>query len=166
MCHLLRSTRSHGLPIVRMELLSLNARSIRLRCILLAKHFKLTEDILSNWRLLQMKKNRCVSAYIDLFRAYNLRSISTKLTTNWQLFIVVDNIVHYCWAWINPQSGVTMLNNIVDNYELNVGSTTLLHPVFINLEQVIIFWRVRLASLSYQGLPTCILYSISLLRNK
>ena len=33
------------------------------------------------------------------------------------LFIVVNNIVQHCWAWISPQSGVTMLNNIVDNYE-------------------------------------------------
>ena len=23
-----------------------------------------------------------------------------------------------CWAWISPQSGVTMLNNIVDNIEM------------------------------------------------
>ena len=36
-----------------------------------------------------------------------------------------------------------MLNNIVDNYEqYQYGSTTLLHPVFKNLEQVIIFCRV------------------------
>ena len=33
------------------------------------------------------------------------------------LFIVVNNIVQHCWAWISPHSGVTMLNNIVDNYE-------------------------------------------------
>ena len=33
------------------------------------------------------------------------------------LFIVVNNIVQHCWAWINPQSGSTMLNNIVDNYK-------------------------------------------------
>ncbi len=33
------------------------------------------------------------------------------------LFIVVNNIVQHCWAWISPRSGVTMLNNIVDNYE-------------------------------------------------
>ncbi len=38
-----------------------------------------------------------------------------------------------------------MLNNIVDNYEQcaqQVRSTTLLHPVFNDLEQVIIFRRV------------------------
>ena len=33
------------------------------------------------------------------------------------LFIVVNNIIQHCWARISPQSGVTMLNNIVDNYE-------------------------------------------------
>ena len=33
------------------------------------------------------------------------------------LFNVVNNIVQHCWAWISPQSGVTMLNNIVDNIE-------------------------------------------------
>ena len=33
------------------------------------------------------------------------------------LFNVVNNIVQHCWAWISPQSGVTMLNNIVDNTE-------------------------------------------------
>ncbi len=37
-----------------------------------------------------------------------------------------------------------MLNNIVDNYEQYIGSTTLLHPVFNNLEQVIIFCRVTI----------------------
>ena len=37
-----------------------------------------------------------------------------------------------------------MLNNIVDNYEQYMGSTTLLHPVFNNLEQVIIFCRVTI----------------------
>ena len=33
------------------------------------------------------------------------------------LFNVVNNIVQHCWTWISPQSGVTMLNNIVDNIE-------------------------------------------------
>ena len=33
------------------------------------------------------------------------------------VYIVVNNIVQHCWAWISPQSGVTMLNNIVNNYE-------------------------------------------------
>ena len=33
------------------------------------------------------------------------------------LFNVVNNIVQHCWAWISPQSGVTMLNNIVDSIE-------------------------------------------------
>ena len=35
-----------------------------------------------------------------------------------------------------------MLNNITLTTMNNVGSTTLLHPVFINFEQVIIFRRV------------------------
>ena len=42
--------------------------------------------------------------------------------------------------WVD--SGSTMLNNTVDNYEQYVGSTTLLHPVFNNLEQVTIFGSV------------------------
>ena len=33
------------------------------------------------------------------------------------LFTVVNNIVQHCWAWISALSGVTMLNNIVDNIE-------------------------------------------------
>ena len=33
------------------------------------------------------------------------------------LFNVVNNIVQHCWAWISLRSGVTMLNNIVDNIE-------------------------------------------------
>ena len=33
------------------------------------------------------------------------------------LFNVFNTIVQHCWAWISPQSGVTMLNNIVDNIE-------------------------------------------------
>ena len=33
------------------------------------------------------------------------------------LLNVVNNIVQHCWAWISPQSGVTILNNIVDNIE-------------------------------------------------
>ena len=33
------------------------------------------------------------------------------------LFNVVNNIVQHCWAWISPQSGATILNNIVDNIE-------------------------------------------------
>ena len=42
------------------------------------------------------------------------------VSTLWQccaasLFNVVNNIVQHWWAWISPQSGETMLNNIVDN---------------------------------------------------
>ncbi len=48
------------------------------------------------------------------------------------LFIVVNNIVQHRYTRLQADSGSTMLNN-------NVGSTTLLHPVFNNLEQVIIF---------------------------
>ena len=33
------------------------------------------------------------------------------------VFNVVNNIVQHCCAWISPQSGVTILNNIVDNIE-------------------------------------------------
>jgi hypothetical protein len=33
------------------------------------------------------------------------------------LFIAFNNIVQHCWVWISLQSGVTMLNNIVVNYE-------------------------------------------------
>ena len=50
------------------------------------------------------------------------------------LFNVVNNIVQYCL-----QSGVTMLNNIVDNLEQNVGSKTLFNAVFIRPEQVVRF---------------------------
>ncbi len=57
-------------------------------------------------------------------------------------FIVVNNIVQHCFTGLRADSGSTMLNNIVDNYEPDMGSTALLHPVFNNLEQVIIFRRV------------------------
>ena len=50
----------------------------------------------------------------NLFRAVKAALFNVLLPT---LSIVVNNIEQYCWAWINPQSGVTMLNNIVDNYE-------------------------------------------------
>ena len=33
------------------------------------------------------------------------------------LFDVVNNIVQHCQACISPQSGVTILNNIIDNIE-------------------------------------------------
>ncbi len=33
------------------------------------------------------------------------------------LFIVVNNIVQHCYTWLRADSGSTMLNNIVDNYE-------------------------------------------------
>ena len=33
------------------------------------------------------------------------------------LFIVVNNIVQHCYTWSRADSGSTMLNNIVDNYE-------------------------------------------------
>ena len=32
-------------------------------------------------------------------------------------FMVVKNIEQYCLAWISPQSGVTVLKNVVNNYE-------------------------------------------------
>ncbi len=76
---------------------------------------------------------------------------------NYHLFKVVENrmpeccathIVHscqqHCSALLSlnqPPSGETMLNNIVDNYE-QYGSTTLLHPVFNNLEEVLFFCHV------------------------
>ena len=44
------------------------------------------------------------------------------------LFILLNIIEQYYWAWVNPQSGVTSLNNIVDNSQ-QCGSTTLLKPV-------------------------------------
>ncbi len=42
------------------------------------------------------------------------------------LFIVVNNIVE-------PESGVSMLNNVVDNIVNNMDSTTLFNPVFNNI---------------------------------
>ncbi len=33
------------------------------------------------------------------------------------LFIVVNNIVQHCYTWLRADSGSTMPNNIVDNYE-------------------------------------------------
>ncbi len=47
------------------------------------------------------------------------------------LFNAVNNIVQI----VTPDSGPTILFNIVDNYE-QCGSTTLFIPVFINPEQV------------------------------
>ena len=58
-----------------------------------------------------------------------------------------------------------MLNNIVTTMN-NVGSTTLLHPVFINLEQVIILgvygtvYRVGLWFGVRNGMRICIIYSL------
>ena len=45
------------------------------------------------------------------------------------LFNVVNNIVQHCWAWISLQSGVTMLNNIVDNIE-QCGQQNIVHCCF------------------------------------
>ena len=46
------------------------------------------------------------------------------------LFKVVDNIV-------TPNSGSTILFNVVDNYEQNVGSTTLFNAVILQAHN---FW--------------------------
>ena len=43
---------------------------------------------------------------------------------------------------VEPKSGVTMLNNNVDNME-QCGQQTLFNPVFINPDRLIIFCRVR-----------------------
>jgi hypothetical protein len=42
------------------------------------------------------------------------------------LSTILNNIVE-------PESGVTILFNIVDNYELDVGSKALFNPVFIGI---------------------------------
>ena len=52
------------------------------------------------------------------------------------LLTAVNNIEQYCWAWINPQSGVTMLNNIVDSYEQR--------GQFNNPEQIVRFLLCRI----------------------
>ena len=57
------------------------------------------------------------------------------------LLIVVNNIEQVVEPESSPQSGVTMLNNIVDNGE-QLGSTTLFSPVVNNLLQLIIFAHV------------------------
>ena len=50
------------------------------------------------------------------------------------LFMVVNNIVQHCWAWISPQSGVTMLSNIVDSYyqceQHNIVVSCFYQPVY------------------------------------
>ena len=51
------------------------------------------------------------------------------------LFNVVNNIEQVVEPESSPQSGVTMLNNILLTTLNNVGSTTLLHPVFSNLKR-------------------------------
>ena len=57
------------------------------------------------------------------------------------LLIVVNNIEQVVEPECSPQSGVTMLNNIVNTLN-NVGSTTSFNPVFNKLLQLIIFGRV------------------------
>ena len=52
-----------------------------------------------------------------------------------QLTTILNDIVEH-------ESGVKILNNIVDNIEQCVGSTTLFNLVFINFEQATIFGLV------------------------
>ena len=54
------------------------------------------------------------------------------------LFNLVNNIVQHFKAWISPQSGVKILNKILDNIEQS-HSKTLFNAVFINPEQVVHF---------------------------
>ena len=65
------------------------------------------------------------------------------------LFNVVNNVVQHCWAWISLQSGVTMLNNIVDN----INSKTLFNAVFNCPEQVVWFLLCRGQCLSRSQTP-------------
>ena len=55
---------------------------------------------------------------------------------------------------VEPESGATMLNNIVDNYEQCIGSKTLFSPVFINPYRLSIFCRVYdITNLLYPNPP-------------
>ena len=60
------------------------------------------------------------------------------------LFKVVNNNVQYCWAWISLQSGVTMLNNIVDNLE-QCGQQNIVHGCFHQARTGCSFFAVYLA---------------------
>ena len=54
------------------------------------------------------------------------------------LFLVVNSNEQYCWAQISLQSGVTMLNNIVDNVEQCCPNNV----VASGFQQLLIFGRV------------------------
>ena len=87
------------------------------------------------------------SFYIPAYRAKNyelLKAVENNLEQCCaaQLFNVVNNIEQVVEPESSPQSGVTMLNNILLTTLNNVGRTTLLHPVFNNLHQLVIFCRV------------------------
>ena len=64
------------------------------------------------------------------------------------LFNVVNNIVQHCWAWsyntLQLQSGVTMLNNIVDNIE-QCGQHNFVQGCFHQPWTGCAFLRVRVA---------------------
>ena len=53
-------------------------------------------------------------------------------------------IVQHCWAWISPQSGVTMLNNIVDNIE-QCGQHSIVQGCFYQPWTGCAFLRVYIA---------------------
>ena len=73
-----------------------------------------------------------------------IMSCNRLLKTGWYyvvgatLFLVVNNIEQYCWAWISPQSSVTMPNNIVDNIEQFCPNNI----VASCFQQLLIFGRV------------------------
>ena len=75
----------------------------------------------------------------NLFRAVEAALFKVLLPT---LFIVVNNI--------NPQSGITMPNNIVDSND-NVGSTTLNNAVFNYPEQFVRFLLYTLNIFHWSG---------------
>ena len=60
------------------------------------------------------------------------------------LFNVVNNIVQCCWALISLQSGVTMLNNIVDNIE-QCGQQNIVHSCFHQARTGCSFFAVYLS---------------------
>jgi hypothetical protein len=65
--------------------------------------------------------------------------LPTRLKTLSPLFNRIEqcfaaHVVHTCHNIVEPESGVTILFNVVGNYmNNNVGSKTLFNPVFINI---------------------------------
>ena len=69
------------------------------------------------WSTSMLTKTSCLSLSIIWKKVMPLLKTECNIVVGATLFLVANNIGQYCWALINLHSGVTMLNNIVDNQE-------------------------------------------------